>query len=62
MFKNKNGSERVYLQVVESIRAEGRIQQRVIANLGRLEELQEGKLDRLIEGLKRYSKVQWVKL
>lgn len=62
VFKNKDGSERVYLQVVESIRAEGRIQQRVIANLGRLEELQEGKLDRLIEGLTRYSKAQWVKL
>lgn len=47
---------------IESIRVEGRIQQRVIANLGRLEELQEGKLDRLIEGLTRYSKPQWVKL
>ena len=30
--------------------------------MGRLEELQEGSLDRLIEGLTRYSLHQWVKL
>ncbi|MFN3414624.1 MAG: IS1634 family transposase, partial [Thermoanaerobaculum sp.] len=59
-FTNKDGSKRTYLQLVEGVRVAGRIKQRVICTLGRLEELQEGQLDRLIEGLMRYSKRQWV--
>lgn len=45
---------------MEGVRANGKVKQRVICNLGRLEELQEGQLDRLIEGLMQYSKRQWV--
>lgn len=57
-FKNKDGSLRTYLQLIESVRAEGKVRQRVIADLGRLEDLQKGQLDRLIEGLVKYSKAQ----
>ncbi|MGI9952107.1 hypothetical protein V3F56_07060 [Moorellaceae bacterium AZ2] len=37
----------------------GRVRQRVVANLGRIEELQEGPIDRLIEHLMRFSQRQW---
>lgn len=59
-FTNKDGSKRTYLQLVEGVRANGKVRQRVICTLGRLEELQQGQLDRLIEGLMQYSKKQWV--
>jgi len=61
-FQNKDGSTRTYLQIVQTRRIGNKVRQKVIANLGRLEELQEGSLDRLIEGLTRYSLHQWVKL
>lgn len=44
-FKNRDGTTRTYLQIVESRRKGHKIRQKVIANLGRLEELQEGSLD-----------------
>lgn len=45
-----------YLQVVEGYRENGRVKQRVIANLGRLDELvQGGTLDGLIVSLSRFS-------
>lgn len=61
-FLNKDGSQRTYLQIVESYRVDGKCRQRVVANLGRLEELQEGQLDRLIDSLARYSKSLYLKL
>ncbi len=61
-FQNKDGTTRTYLQIVQTRRIGNKVRQKVIANLGRLEELQEGSLDRLIEGLTRYSFHQWVKL
>lgn len=61
-FPNKDGTQRTYLQIVESYRVGGRCRQRVVANLGRLEELQEGQLDRLIDSLTRYSKSLYLKL
>jgi len=61
-FQNKDGSTRTYLQIVQTRRIGNKVRQKVIANLGRLEELQEGSLDRLIEGATRYSLHQWVKL
>jgi len=61
-FQNKDGTTRTYLQIVQTRRIGNKVRQKVIANLGRLEELQEGSLDRLIEGLTRYSLHQWVKL
>ncbi|MFQ5722509.1 MAG: IS1634 family transposase [Candidatus Aminicenantales bacterium] len=47
---------RQYLQVVESFRAEGKMRQRVLCTLGRLERLQDGGLDALIQGLSKFSK------
>lgn len=53
---NKDGSVREYLQLVETRREKGRVRQHVIATLGRADELrQSGQLDRLLEGLARYS-------
>lgn len=39
-FRTKKSGPRTYLQIVENHRSGGKIQQRVIATLGRLEELQ----------------------
>lgn len=61
-FTNKDGSTRTYLQIVDSHRENGRVRQRVVATLGRIEDLVERKLDRLIESLAKYSHHQWVKL
>jgi len=61
-FKNKDGSTRTYLQLVENVREGNHVRQRVIANLGRLEQLREdGQLDRLVEGLGRYAQHKLVK-
>lgn len=58
-FTNKDGSKRTYIQIVESVRVDDRVRQRVLLNLGRVEELQEGALDRLIASLVKYSKKKW---
>jgi len=60
-FKNKNGSTRTYLQLVTTKRVNGKVRQKVVANLGRLEHLQEGSLDRLIQSLIRFSKTKWIR-
>lgn len=45
-----------YLQIVESIRAEGRVRQRVIATLGRRDHLiADGGLDALLQSLAKFS-------
>jgi hypothetical protein len=45
---------RQYLQLVEGYRnEEGKVRHRVVANLGRLEDLNPAKLDPLINGLNR---------
>mgnify|MGYP000849115267 FL=1 len=44
---------RTYLQIVESYRQDGSVRQRVVANLGRLDQLQDKDLDPLINGLNR---------
>ena len=59
-FKNKDGSTRTYLYIVEGKRVNGKVRQRIVANLGRLEKLREGQLDKLIEGLARFSQRQWI--
>ena len=61
-FTNKDGSKRSYLQLVETQRHGDKIRQKVVANLGRIEELQNGQIDRLIESLSRFSTKQWVRL
>ncbi|GAW93221.1 hypothetical protein, partial, partial [Calderihabitans maritimus] len=47
--QNKDGTIREYLQIVENKRIDGKIRQKVLCTLGRLDELKEGQLDRLIE-------------
>ncbi len=47
---------RQYLQVVESYREEGKMRQRVLCTLGRVERLRDGGLDALIQGLTKFSK------
>ena len=54
-YKNKDGSRRTYLHIVENVREGGKVRQRILANLGRLEKLQQGQIDQLIEGLVRWS-------
>ena len=61
VFKNRDGSTRTYLQIVKGEREGRKVRQVVVANLGRLEELRDGGLDRLIEGLARFSRYQLVK-
>ena len=52
-FKNKDGSTRSYLQLVENIRVGNKNRQRVLVNLGRVDDLQNsGEIDRLIESLR----------
>jgi hypothetical protein len=47
---------RTYLMLVESQRVEGRIKQKVVARLGRLDELlASGQLDRMLASLGRFS-------
>jgi len=59
-FKNKDGSTRTYLQIVEGVRVGNKVRQKVICNLGRLEQLKEGELDNLIEKLAQFSEKTWV--
>jgi len=57
----KRGSKTYkYLQIVEAYRANGRTTQRVVANLGRLDQL-DGKLDDLLVALSKYAKQQFVR-
>ena len=57
---NKDGSTRVYLHLVQGYRVQGKVHQKVVANLGRLDVLQAGGLDRLIASLVRYSERCWL--
>lgn len=59
-FTNKDGSKRTYLYIVEGVREQGKIRQKIVANLGRIEDMQSGNLDRLIESLAKFSKRKWV--
>jgi transposase len=55
-FKNKDGSKREYLFLVESIRTkEGKIRQKVVGTIGRLDVLKAaGSLERLKSGLEKF--------
>lgn len=60
-FRHKTTSGRRYLQIVENYRDDGRVRQRVIATLGRLEKLQaSGELDRLLRSGARYAQASLV--
>lgn len=59
--RNRDGSTRTYLYVVRGYRANGKVRQESVANLGRLDILRaEGGLDKLIASLARYSERCWV--
>jgi len=53
---NRDGSPRNYLQIVENRRINGKVRQHVIGNLGRVEQLQEGKLDALVLSLAKFAR------
>lgn len=53
----KKTSGREYLQIAESYRESGKVRQRVIATIGRMDELAGcGKIDQLLRSLAKYSK------
>jgi hypothetical protein len=55
-FRKKPRAGGVYLQIAESRRVGGRVQQRVIATLGRLDELQaSGQMERLLRSGARFA-------
>jgi len=54
--RTKRNGERVYLQIVENQRVDGKVRQRVLTTLGRLDVLQEtGRLDALMVSMQRFS-------
>ena len=54
-FRRKQSHGRIYLQIVESQRCGDAVRQRVIATLGRLDELEaSGQLDRLLRSGARF--------
>ncbi|GAX88401.1 IS1634 family transposase [Effusibacillus lacus] len=53
--KNKDGSIRQYLQLCQTFRVDQKVRQQTLLTLGRLEDLQQGSLDTLIEGLAKFS-------
>jgi hypothetical protein len=59
-FNNKDGSKRTYMYIVEGVREQGKIRQKIVANLGRLEDIQDGSIDRLIASLAKFSKKKWI--
>ena len=55
-FRNKDGSIREYLYIVKGVRVNGKPRQKVVAYLGRLDELKkEGAIDSLVKGLAKYA-------
>jgi hypothetical protein len=60
-FRQKRSGSRVYLQVVENQWVNGRTQQRVIATLGRLDELQQsGQLEGLLQSGAKFAEAALV--
>ena len=54
-FRSKRSGARQYLQIVENNWEKGKTQQRVVANVGRLDKLQEtGELDKLLQSGSRF--------
>jgi transposase len=61
--RNKDGTSRAYLQLLRSRRVNGKTRQELVCSLGRLDLMvADGSLDRLIEGLTRYSEKQWAQM
>ena len=54
-FSRKDGTQRQYLQIVQTYREAGRVRQKIVANLGRLDELiASGTLEKISDALSRY--------
>ncbi len=55
-FRKKHTGSRTYLQIVENRREDGKVKQRVVATLGRLDELEEsGQLDSLLRSGAKFA-------
>ena len=54
-FYRQDGTKREYLQIVETRREKDKVRQKVICNLGRLEDLRKGSIDTLTRGLAKFS-------
>lgn len=55
-FRQKKSADRVYLQIVENERVEGRVRQRVLATVGRMDKLAAtGALESLLASGARFS-------
>ena len=55
-FRTKKSGPRIYLQIAENRREAGKVKQRVVATLGRLDQLQEsGQLDSLLRSGARFA-------
>ena len=53
----QDGRTYEYLQIVETYRDQGKVRQRIVATIGRLDELTEsGKLDGLLTSVAKFSK------
>ncbi len=60
-FRRKQTQDREYLQIVANTRVDGKPQQKVLATLGRVDELQaSGQMDRLLESGARFSETALV--
>lgn len=59
--RNKDGSQRIYLYLVRNTLVNGKERQELVANLGRLDMVQaDGRLDRLLNSLARFSERCWI--
>gem|GEM_PF-3575231 len=59
--RRADGSSCIYLGLACTYRQGGKVYQQHLCHLGRLDQLVEkGKIDRLIQGLARFSQKRWV--
>ena len=54
-FQNKDGTKRIYLQIVKNVWENGKSRQKVVCTLGRLKDLRKGAVDSLLKSLSRFS-------
>jgi hypothetical protein len=61
VWKRADGGTSIYLGIVRTYNRGGKVYQQRLCHLGSLDELQEkGQIDKLIEGLARFSRKRWV--
>lgn len=61
VWKRANGGTSIYLGIVRTYNQGGKVYQQRLCHLGSLDQLQEkGQIDKLIEGLARFSRKRWV--